>query len=74
MGVSGPRKFGPTRADLKFRFGFSMAGLAMLAVAIAVRGLPQSAGGWEAVGIAALFFGGTAAWSPRKLIRRDHAE
>ena len=60
-------KFGPTRGDLIFRRVFSLAGLALLCVALAYRGLPTSAGGWEAVVIAALFFGGTAVWTLNKL-------
>ncbi len=67
-------KFGPTRSDLKFRLVFSLAGLALLVAAIAYRGWPQGPGGWEAVGIAALFFGGTSIWTTRKLIKRDHPD
>lgn len=67
-------KYGPTRSDLKFRLGFSLCGLGMLVGAIAYRGWPQGAGGWEAVGIAALFFGGTTLWTARKLLKRDHPD
>lgn len=65
-------RFGPTRGEMKLRLAISAAGLALLAGALVLRGVPTSAGGWEAVGIAALFFGGSAAWNLRKLLRRDH--
>lgn len=66
--------FGPTRGDLRFRLAFSVAGLALLAGAIAYRGWPKGAGGWEAMGIAGLFFGGTCLWTLIKLIKRDHPD
>lgn len=66
-------KYGPSRGDLKFRLGFSVAGLALMVFAIAYRGLPTTAGGWEAIGIASLFFGGTFVWTLRKLLRGDHS-
>jgi hypothetical protein len=67
-------KFGPTRSDLRFRLVLSAAGLALLAGALAYRGLPVSAGGWEAVLIAGAFFGGTFAWTLRRLARKEYAE
>ena len=67
-------RFGPSRSDLKVRLLISLVGLALLAGAIAYRGWPKGAGGWEAVVIAALFFGGSALWTLRKLIRRDHPD
>ena len=67
-------RYGPTRGDLKFRFAFSVAGLALLTGAILYRGWPQGPGGWEAVGIAGLFFGGTFLWTLVKLIRKDHPD
>ncbi|WP_299371021.1 hypothetical protein [uncultured Tateyamaria sp.] len=66
-------KYGPTRGDLKFRLAVSLIGLAMVAGALAYRGLPQGPGGWEAIGLGTLFFGGTLLWTLRKLIRRDHS-
>jgi hypothetical protein len=33
-----------------------------------------SAGGWEAVLIAGAFFGGTFAWTLRRLARKEYAE
>lgn len=67
-------KYGPTRADLRFRLAVSLAGLALLVAAIAYRGWPQGPGGWEAVGIAGLFFGGTMIWTGAKLLRRDYPD
>lgn len=67
-------KFGPSRSDLRFRLAFSVAGLALLVGAIAYRGLPTSPGGWEAIGLATLFFGGTVVWTLRKLLRKDHSD
>ncbi|WP_439123484.1 hypothetical protein [Marivita sp.] len=57
----------PTRNELWFRLLFSLAGLALLVVAVMVRGISNSAALVEVVGIAGLFFGGTAAWAARKL-------
>ncbi|MCR9108149.1 hypothetical protein [Marivita sp. XM-24bin2] len=58
---------GPTRSELWFRFLFSLAGLALLCVAVMVRGISNSAALIEVVGIAFAFFGGTAIWSAIKL-------
>ncbi|MDJ0821649.1 MAG: hypothetical protein QNJ09_07565 [Paracoccaceae bacterium] len=58
---------GPTRGELIFRLCFSLAGLALLGVAIAVRGISNSAALVEVVGIAGAFFGGTAIWTLTKL-------
>lgn len=66
------KKFGPSRGELIFRLCFSLAGLALLAVALALRGLPEGPGLIEVVGLAGTFFGGTAVLSIRALLRRDH--
>lgn len=66
-------KFGPTRADLKFRLIFSVCGLALVAGALLFRGLPTGPAGWEALGISILFFGGTCGWTGWKLIKGDHS-
>lgn len=58
---------GPTRNELWFRLAFSLFGLALLTVAILVRGIANSAALVEVVGIAGLFFGGTAIWAAHKL-------
>jgi hypothetical protein len=68
------KKFGPSKSELKFRVGVGVFGLAMLGGALAYRGLPSSAGGWEAIIIAGLFFGGTLVWTIRKLRRGDYSD
>ncbi|OSQ53137.1 hypothetical protein [Marivita geojedonensis] len=60
---------GPTRNELLFRLIFSLGGLALLAVAVMVRGISNSAALVEVVGIAGVFFGGTAIWAAVKLAR-----
>lgn len=67
-------KYGPTRADLRFRLMFSIVGLALMVFALVYRGLPQGPAGWEAIGLAALFFGGTFIWTLRKLIKKDYPD
>ncbi|WP_299599798.1 hypothetical protein [uncultured Tateyamaria sp.] len=64
----------PTRGDLLFRFWFSLAGFSLLIGALVFRGIPQGPAGWEVIGLATLFFGGTLVWTLWKLIRRDHSE
>lgn len=63
---------GPTRGELWFRFLFSLAGLALLCVAVVVRGISNPAALIEVVGIAGAFFGGTAIWSAVKLWRNSN--
>lgn len=60
---------GPTKNELWFRLLFSLGGLALLIVAVIVRGISNSAALVEVVGIAGAFFGGTAIWSALKLAR-----
>jgi len=67
-------KYGPTRSELKLRLGISVAGLLLMAAGLLYRGWPTGPGGWEAVGIATLFFGGTFLWTLVKLIRKDHPD
>lgn len=61
-------KYGPSRGELIFRLVFSLAGLAGLAVTLVRpewRGLVLSE-----IGVLALaFFGGTAIWTARQLMR-----
>lgn len=64
-------KFGPTRADLRIRLWISVFGMLMTGGLVAYRGLPSGPGGWEALGIATVFFGGSALWTVRKLVRND---
>jgi xanthosine utilization system XapX-like protein len=65
------KKFGPTRGELVFRLAFSVAGLALLGVALALHGLPEGPALIEVVGLAGVFFGGTVILSLRALLRRD---
>ena len=60
---------GPTRNELWFRLGFSLFGLAVLAVTVTVRRGSHAAALIEVVGIAGTFFGGTAVWTALKLWR-----
>lgn len=62
-------KYGPSRGEYIFRLIASLAGLALLGVAIAVRGVEGAA--WiEIVGIGGGFLGGSAIWSAWQLFRR----
>ena len=63
--------FGPTRGELRFRLVFSLAGLALMLFALFYRGVPTGPAFVEVVGLAGLFFGGTAIWTIRKLMKRD---
>lgn len=64
------KRFGPTRGELRFRLAVSLAGLALMAVALSRRGVPTGPALVEVVGIAGLFFGGTAVWTAWQLVRR----
>lgn len=66
------RRFGPSRAELKFRAAVSVFGLGLLAYALAARGLPQGPALIEVAGLAGLMFGGSFVISVRRLIRKDH--
>ena len=46
----------------------------MTAGALAWRGLPTTIGGWEAIGLALVFFTGSLIWNGRKLLRGDYPE
>lgn len=67
-------KYGPTRGELKFRLIASLGGLALMLFALFYRGIPTGPAFVEVVGIAGLFFGGTAIWSARKLMKREGDE
>lgn len=61
--------FGPSRAELRLRLGISLAGLAAVGAVLALA--PVEGLAWvEVVGIAGLFFGGSAALSALRLWRR----
>ena len=64
-------KYGPTRGEHLFRLAFSVFGLGCIGVLFAVRGVPKGPGLVEVVGIAAVFFTGTAVLSARALLRRQ---
>ncbi|MEM9794942.1 MAG: hypothetical protein AAF919_00535 [Pseudomonadota bacterium] len=59
-------KFGPSRKEVWFYFLFSLAGLALMGVAVGLRGVGGIAA-IEVVGLAGTFFGGTAIWAGRRL-------
>lgn len=63
-------KFGPSRGEWIFRLVFSIAGMGMIAALIAIRGIPKGPALVEVVGIAGLFFAGTAVMAIRALRRR----
>jgi xanthosine utilization system XapX-like protein len=65
--MSGNR-FGPTRGELKFRLAVSVLGLGLMVFALTHRGLPSGPGIFEVVGMAGVFFGGTAIWTLRRLL------
>ncbi|MGC9417770.1 MAG: hypothetical protein ACP5EN_02250 [Rhodovulum sp.] len=60
---------GPGRGDHGFRLILSLLGLVGMLVAGLVRGF-DGAATVEVLGIAGVFFGGTALWSARALMRR----
>ena len=67
-------KHAPTKADLKFRLAFSVAGLALMVGGVLCRGMPQGPAFFEVIGIASLFFGGTAIWTIRKLMKGEYSD
>jgi hypothetical protein len=69
----GMTKFGPTRKELIFRLVFSLAGLGLMIAALRMHGIPQGPALFEVIGVAGLFFGVTAVWTTRKLIKGEHS-
>jgi xanthosine utilization system XapX-like protein len=67
-------RLGPTRGELKLRLAISLVGLALMIAALFWRGLPQGPAIVEVVGIAGLFFGGSAIWTLRKLIKGETSD
>jgi hypothetical protein len=67
-----PRKYGPTRGELQFRLAFSLAGLALLGAGTAVMGVPSGPAFAEIFLFVGAFFGGTAVWSLRRLMKGLH--
>jgi len=61
-------KHGPSRGEHRFRLAVGLGGLALLGHALATRPVNDIA--WlEVAVLAGAFFGGTAAWSARALLR-----
>lgn len=60
-------KFGPSRAEYRFRLTVSLAGVAALIAILALRGLPSGPALVEVVVFGGAFFGGSAVWSAWKL-------
>lgn len=67
-----PYRHGPTRGELWFWLCVSVAGLGMMAAALAYRGLPVGPALVEVVGLAGLVFGYLGLRSIKRLIRREH--
>ncbi len=62
-------KYGPSRGELWFRLVVSILGFAFMVAAVAYRGMPSGPAIVEVVGIAGVFFGGTALWAAWTLWR-----
>jgi len=60
-------RFGPTRRELRFRLGWSVLGIVVLAGLWVAGVLPEGPGRIEILALAGLFFGGSAIWSAWKL-------
>ena len=73
MGEVAMNKYGPTRAELKFRIVVSIFGLGFMLFAIWYRGIPDGPALVEVVGLASVFFGGPLILSVRRLIQMRKA-
>ncbi|MEX0282849.1 MAG: hypothetical protein AB3N13_16830 [Arenibacterium sp.] len=67
-------RYGPSKGELKFRLYASIAGLALMIGALMFKGIPSGPAFFEVVVVAGGFFGGSALWTARKLIKQDHPE
>lgn len=67
-------KYGPGRTELRIRLAISLAGLGLLAGALAIHGIPQGPAIFEVIGVAGLFFGGSALWTGRKLLKGEYPD
>lgn len=67
-------KYGPSKKELQFRLIVSVVGLALLAAALAYRGMPQGVAVFETIGIAGVFFGGSLVWTLKKLVRKEFSD
>jgi xanthosine utilization system XapX-like protein len=72
MTEKNPWRFGPTRGELWFWLCVSAGGLALMVVALVVRGIPSGPALAEVVGLSGAFFGYLGARSIKRLIRREH--
>ena len=63
-------KYGPTRAEHKFRLAVCIFGLAMAAFAISFHGI-RGIASLEIILISGAFFGGTGVMSLRALLKGD---
>ena len=66
--------FGPTRAEMKFRFLVSVFGLLMIMAGVALRGLPLAQELVSLLFLASVFLGASAAFSYVKLGQLDEDE
>lgn len=62
--------YGPNRGELWFRLTLSVAGLCLICVALVVRGIPDGPALVEVIGVAGLFFGGSALSAAIRLWQR----
>ncbi len=67
-------KFGPTKGELKVRLIICMLGLGMIVTALVRNGIPEGPALFEMIGVGGLFFGLSAVWVLRKLIRKDYSD
>jgi xanthosine utilization system XapX-like protein len=72
MTEKNPYRFGPTRGELWFWLWLSGGGLALMAFALAYRGVPSGPALAEVVGLAGLVFGYLGGRSVKRLLRREH--
>ncbi|TAG25499.1 MAG: hypothetical protein EAZ40_05665 [Rhodobacterales bacterium] len=72
MTEKNPYRYGPTRGELWFWLWVSACGLALMAFALAFRGLPSGPALAEVVGVAGLVFGYLGLRSVKRLIRNEH--
>jgi hypothetical protein len=67
-----PYRHGPTRGELWFWLFASLGGFGLMAVAIAVRGIPEGPAIAEVLGLGTVVFGYLGGRSVKRLIRREH--
>jgi hypothetical protein len=65
-------RYGPTRGELWFWLWVSLGGFGLMAIALAVRGLPEGPAVAEVVGLGTIVFGYLGGRSVKRLIRRQH--